>query len=235
VTRPGAPIVHPDGIDQLDYEVELAVVIGRTARSVDAEEALAHVAGYTVRAGELHPLPVALQKHVDLRRDPHFAITFDRDFEGVMRGCAETRPGRAPLTWITPRMMAAYRALHEAGYAHSVEVRDGQGALVGGIYGVSIGGVFFTESQFNRVRDAAKAGFAVLNRHLAHWGYLLNDGKMFTPHLARVGFTPIPRARFNALLTEGVALPGRTGPWAIDETLDVGNWEPGSDAAPGPV
>lgn len=164
-------------------------------------------------------------------RNNHFDVTFDRDFGGVIRGCAELRPGRTPLTWITPAIIDAYCALHEAGHAHSVEVWDKEGNLVGGAYGVSVGRVFFTESQFNRVRDAAKVGFAVLNCHLQAWGYALNDGKHFTPHLAHVGFRLIPRERFNAILADHAHEPGREGRWTIDPSLDVGNWEPRAAAA----
>lgn len=163
-------------------------------------------------------------------RNAHFDISFDRDFEGVMRGCAELRPGRAPLTWITPHFISAYCALHEAGHAHSVEVWDKEGNLAGGAYGVASGGVFFTESQFNRVRDAAKAGFAVLNCHLQHWGFRVNDGKHYTPHLASAGFTLIPRERFSEVLAETRGDAAPAGRWRVDETLDVGNWDPKAGA-----
>lgn len=159
-------------------------------------------------------------------RNKHFDVTFDKDFEAVMRGCAEPRPGRPRLTWITPEIISAYCALFEAGHAHSVEVWDKEGKLVGGAYGVSIGGVFITESQFNRARDAAKVGFAMLNCHLQHWGYILNDGKNFTAHLHHVGFELIGRRQFGAILKRGRELPGHSGPWEIDDTLDVGNWDP---------
>lgn len=163
-------------------------------------------------------------------RNKHFDITFDRDFEAVMRGCAELRPGRLPLTWITPAVIDAYCALFEAGHAHSVEARDADGKLVGGAYGVSVGGMFFTESQFNNVRDAAKAAFATLNCHLQYWGYALNDGKNFTPHLARVGFELVSRRQFAAILGEARERPGKAGRWSVDETLDVGNWDPAAPA-----
>lgn len=159
-------------------------------------------------------------------RNRHFDVTFDRDFEGVMRGCAELRPGRVPLTWITPQFISAYCALHDAGHAHSVEVWDKDGQLVGGAYGVAAGGVFFTESQFNRARDAAKVGFAVLNCHLQHWGFRVNDGKHYTGHLASVGFELIPRERFSALLAEAPGHCAPLGHWQVDERLDVGNWDP---------
>lgn len=165
-------------------------------------------------------------------RNKHFDVSLDRDFDGVMRGCAELRAGRAPLTWITPRIMSAYHALHEAGHAHSVEVWDKDGNLVGGAYGVAVGGVFFTESQFNRARDAAKVGFAVLNCHLQHWGFRVNDGKHHTGHLASVGFELIPRERFSEVLAEMRGHPVPTGRWSVDEALDVGNWDPAAGAVP---
>lgn len=163
-------------------------------------------------------------------RNGHFDVTFDRDFEGVMRGCAELRSGRIPLTWITPQFISAYRALHEAGHAHSVEVWDKEGQLVGGAYGVAVGGVFFTESQFNRARDAAKVGFAVLNCHLQHWGFQVNDGKHYTGHLASVGFELIPRQRFSEALLEAGGHEAPVGQWHVDPTLDVGNWDPKAGA-----
>jgi leucyl/phenylalanyl-tRNA---protein transferase len=149
----------------------------------------------------------------------------------VMRGCAELRAGRVPLTWITPRFFSAYGALHEAGHAHSVEVWGKEGQLVGGAYGVAAGGVFFTESQFNRARDAAKVGFAVLNCHLQHWGFRVNDGKHYTGHLASVGFELVPRDRFTEILAENRYQEPPVGRWRIDPTLDVGAWEPAAGAA----
>lgn len=159
-------------------------------------------------------------------RKKRFTVTFDRAFEDVMRGCGEPRPGRPALTWITPEMIEAYVALHEAGHAHSVEVWDEEGNLAGGAYGVAAGQVFFTESQFSRQRDASKVGFATLNCHLQKWGFVLNDGKFHTAHLAQAGFELMPRSQFNALLKRHCGQETKTGPWAVDESLDVGNWDP---------
>ncbi len=159
-------------------------------------------------------------------RNKHFSVTFDQNFEEVVRACGEARPGRRHLTWITPRVVSAFNALHEAGHAHSVEVRDKDGNLAGGCYGIGIGRVFFTESQFVRVRDASKVGFATLNRHLQSWGYVLNDGKQPTGHLTHVGFNLIPRREFNDILAKQCALEGKNGRWFVDEDLDVGSWDP---------
>jgi len=159
-------------------------------------------------------------------RNKHFTVTFDRAFEEVVRGCGEPRHGRPKLTWVTPDVIDAYMALHKAGHAHSVEVWDAEGNLAGGAYGVAAGQVFFTESQFTRSRDASKVGFATLNCHLQKWGFVLNDGKFHTGHLAQAGFQLMPRSQFNALLARHCRQGGHDGPWVIDETLDVGSWDP---------
>jgi leucyl/phenylalanyl-tRNA--protein transferase len=165
-------------------------------------------------------------------RQNEFRVTFDRDFNAVIRACAEKRPGRLHLTWITPQVVEAYTAAFEAGVAHSVEVWDRDGDLAGGVYGLSVGRIFFTESQFARQRDASKVGFTVLNCHLQRWGYLLNDGKHWSGYLSQLGFKPIPRAAFNAWLAEGCEAAGKQGPWAVDTSIDVTQWRPAEGATP---
>jgi leucyl/phenylalanyl-tRNA--protein transferase len=135
-----------------------------------------------------------------LMRQGRYAVTFDHDFEGVIKACAGKREGHWPLTWITPRIMHAYATLYDAGYAHSFEVWNEEGALVGGGYGVAIGRAFFTESQFSLEPNTSKLGFAVLNWHLARWGYRLNDGKWATPTIIDRGFRMVPRPEFFDLL-----------------------------------
>lgn len=166
-----------------------------------------------------------------LLRKKQFSVTFDRAFEDVMWACAEPRVGRYQLTWITPEMVDAYVALHEAGHAHSVEVWDDEGNLVGGAYGLAMGRVFFTESQFSRKSNASKIGFATLNCHLQKWGFLFNDGKLSTGHLAQAGFELIPRKQFAAILERHAARNVTDADWCIDDSLDVGNWEPSQGAA----
>ena len=107
-------------------------------------------------------------------RMKEFEFSLDRDFNAVIAACAADRPNR-----MSRELVEAFIAAHDAGIAHSVEVRDRSGALVGGIFGFAIGRVFFTEGQFAKARDAGKAGFAVLNCHLQRWGYLLNDAYLF--------------------------------------------------------
>jgi leucyl/phenylalanyl-tRNA---protein transferase len=123
-----------------------------------------------------------------------FRVTRDRDFAGVIRGCAMA-PSRVGQTWLTPDMIDAYIDLHRAGHAHSVEVWYGQ-ELAGGVYGVAVGGLFAAESKFYRVRDASKVALAHLVEHLQTRGYVLIDIQQLTPHTARFGATTIPRIEY---------------------------------------
>ena len=141
-------------------------------------------------------------------RQGQYTVTFDRDFEGVIAACAGRRSGRWHLTWITPKIMRTYAALYDAGHAHSFEVWNAKGELIGGGYGVSTGGAFSTELQFSREPNTSKIGFAVLNWHLATWGYAFNDGKLMTPTCQDLGFREIARGDY---LTPAGA--GRTPPW----------------------
>jgi leucyl/phenylalanyl-tRNA--protein transferase len=163
-----------------------------------------------------------------LLRQEKFRVTIDEDFARVIEACAAPRPGKVPLTWITPRVMRAYWEAHKAGYAHSVEVWDETGKLVGGLYGLAIGKVFFGESQFSAAEHASKVAVVALHRHLAAWGFRLRDGKWMTPHLASLGFKDMPREEFLALLDRYTNEPGRPGQWSVDPSLDLAappeNW-----------
>lgn len=154
-----------------------------------------------------------------LLRNGKFSVTFDRDFASVIRACAQVRPGKTPLTWITSRVMSAYHDLHLAGFAHSVEVWDSEKRLVGGLYGVALGEVFFGESQFSNADHASKVGVAVLHEHLAHWGFKLRDAKFMTGHLQSLGFREMPRAEFLAELKAHAHKPDRRGRWQIEEAV----------------
>jgi len=156
-----------------------------------------------------------------LMRQGRYTVTFDRDFAGVIKACAGKREGRWHVTWITPRMMRAYAELHDAGHAHSFEVWNAEGELVGGGYGVALGRIFFTESQFSHEPNTSKLGFSVLNWHLARWGYVLNDGKWPTPTILDMGFRSIPRSEFLRILIEDVGHGGRPGGWTVEAGPDV--------------
>lgn len=145
-----------------------------------------------------------------------FRPTLDSAFGRVVAACAETpRPGQ-PGTWITREMQAAYGALHRTGVAHSAEAWLGDD-LVGGLYGVSLGGAFFGESMFARVSDASKVAFVALVEQLGRWGIGLVDCQVHTEHLARFGAEEWPRRRFLAALRVALEQPTRTGPWRFDE------------------
>lgn len=133
-------------------------------------------------------------------RNGGFEVRCDSAFETVMRACAAPRPDQQG-TWIVEDMIAAYCALHELGYAHSIETwRDGE--LVGGLYGVAIGRMFYGESMFSRTRDASKVALAHLARQLARWRFGQIDCQMYTPHLASLGAREIPRSEFVIRLQE---------------------------------
>ena len=141
----------------------------------------------------------------DTLRSGKFTTTFDRAFADVMGGCA-TSGDRRDNTWITPEMRREYVRLHELGHAHSVEVWH-EGALVGGTYGVAIGGLFAAESMFYRVRDASKVALVRLCEHLQARGYGLWDIQQLTPHTASLGAKEIGRAEYLKRVAAAVAMP----------------------------
>jgi leucyl/phenylalanyl-tRNA--protein transferase len=150
-------------------------------------------------------------------RSGAFTVSVDTAFEDVMRGCAEPRP-RQGGTWITEDMLDAYVALAVGGLAHSIEVWAGP-SLVGGVYGVAIGRMFFGESMFSRVSNASKVALAVLVRQLRRWGFEVIDCQMATSHLASLGAREIRRREFLALVHRLTAAPGVPPPWRLDGDL----------------
>ena len=148
----------------------------------------------------------------ELRRS-EWRIVADRDFGAVIAACASApRPGQDD-TWITRDMQAAYCGLHQLGHAHSIEVRDG-GRLVGGLYGVAIGRMFFGESMFSAESGGSKVALAALALRLREWGWPLIDAQVGNPHLDTLGAEAWPRSRFLAAVAEACAQPGRPGSWA---------------------
>lgn len=129
-------------------------------------------------------------------RSGRFETVIDRDFEGVIRACAQ-RPGEG--TWISEEIVQSYLTLHRLGMAHSVEAWR-LGRLVGGLYGVHLGGAFFGESMFHRETDASKLALAVLVDRLTRHGFQLLDVQWLTPHLAQFGAIEIPRKQYLARL-----------------------------------
>ena len=147
------------------------------------------------------------------RRD--YSVTMDTDFAAVVEGCAAPRNGGG--TWITPAMRGAYARLAELGFAHSVETwRDG--ALVGGLYGVSLGRMFFGESMFSRRADASKVALAHLARQLAAWKFELIDCQIINNHLKSLGARPMRRTEFLDRLGRNRRISTRRHRWRFDSS-----------------
>ncbi len=148
-------------------------------------------------------VPSRLQRVV---RQGQVQVEIDTAFEEVMRACAEAeREPEDTGTWISEEIIESYCALHEQGYAHSVEVRQ-DGALVGGLYGVSLGGAFFGESMFHRVTDASKVALVALVQRLQSRGFILLDTQWVTGHLQQFGAIEIPRPDYLQRLDESLKL-----------------------------
>ncbi|WP_159015820.1 leucyl/phenylalanyl-tRNA--protein transferase [Cognatiluteimonas profundi] len=145
-------------------------------------------------------------------RSSHWVLRADTAFDEVVAACARTpRPGQKG-TWITAGMQAAYGQLHRMGHAHSIEVFDG-GRLVGGIYGVAIGRMFFGESMYSGVSGASKAALAGLAFRLREWGWPLIDAQVENPHLDSLGAESWPRERFLREIAALTARNAPTGAW----------------------
>ena len=132
-------------------------------------------------------------------RTTRFTVVCNRDFDGVIEGCAAPGPKRA-RTWINARIRSLYGGLFDIGHCHSVEVYDGD-ALVGGLYGVSLGRAYFGESMFHLARDASKIALVHLVARLKAGGYQLLDTQFLTDHLTTFGAIEVPRARYHRMLT----------------------------------
>ncbi|MCC7108178.1 MAG: leucyl/phenylalanyl-tRNA--protein transferase [Deltaproteobacteria bacterium] len=142
-------------------------------------------------------------------------IRADTSFREVIEGCAEKRRRGQRGTWITDEMIEGYTALHGEGLAHSIEAWR-EGKLVGGLYGVSLGRVFFGESMFQLEPDASKIAFATLLANLVTWNFELVDCQSHTEHLERFGAVHWPRDRFLDVLAGLVRAPTRDGRWTLD-------------------
>jgi leucyl/phenylalanyl-tRNA---protein transferase len=211
---PEAALSRPDGLCGLAYDLSPGAMLDAYARGIFAWK---HCGPLKLWAPAqrycVTPTKLKVNKNVArLLRRGDFTVSFDRAFDSVVLACASRRPKRPPLTWLTPEMMIAFANLHDEGHAHSFEVWDKSGALVGGGFGVAVGRVFVTESQFSRVSNASKVGFTELNRCLAGWGFVLNDCKYYTPALEEMGFADMPRAEYNELLRDNLGF-GKTGRW----------------------
>jgi len=141
-----------------------------------------------------------------------FQVTFDQDFPAVIRACADTPREGQPGTWIIPAMTEAYQRLHELGFAHSVEVWDGD-TLAGGLYGVSLGGAFFGESMFSHQTNGSKTALISLCQQLDRWGFSMLDCQMPTSHLLSLGGVEVPKELFLTQLSQAMSTATRQGGW----------------------
>jgi len=157
-------------------------------------------------------IPKRLKRRV--RQEP-YRVTADTAFTRVMEMCAESAEGRE-TTWINSTILNLYSALYREGHAHSVECWDESGELVGGLYGVAVGGAFFGESMFSRATDASKIALVHLAARLIEGGFTLLDAQFHNPHLEQFGLIEIPRAEFKrrlkaALVVDADFYCGRSG------------------------
>jgi leucyl/phenylalanyl-tRNA--protein transferase len=137
-----------------------------------------------------------------------FTFSIDKAFSEVINACAVAeRKNQGGETWISQEIMAAYTEMHKLGYAHSAEVWDENGVLVGGLYGIALGKVFFGESMFSKVSNASKFGFISLVEKLSDWGFALIDCQQETAHLVSMGAKTVSRDEFMEMLHCWVALP----------------------------
>ena len=162
-------------------------------------------------------VPRSLRKII---RRGDYTVRFDTAFERVIANCARVERPNQGGTWITRDMIRAYRELHELGVAHSAEAWLGD-ELVGGLYGVSLGDVYFGESMFARAPDASKVAFVVLVRWMLARGITLVDSQVATDHLARFGAEEWPRRRYLDALAARVDAPTRAGRWVIEAGDDA--------------
>jgi leucyl/phenylalanyl-tRNA--protein transferase len=158
-------------------------------------------------------------------RSDNFNVTVNRQFIAVIDSCAAPQPGR-DNTWINRRIRDLYIGLHDLGHCHSVEIWD-NGELVGGLYGVSLGGAFFGESMFHHARDASKVALVHLVARLIASGFVLLDTQFVTEHLRQFGAVEVPRRRYRALLERALPYPADTAslvtsrPLSGVEALDI--------------
>jgi leucyl/phenylalanyl-tRNA--protein transferase len=168
----------------------------------------------------LYPNELHVSKSLNkiLKRQP-FRVTTNQCFHRVMQACAEPRLNQEG-TWITDDMLDAYQQLHERGFAHSVEVWDGE-TLVGGLYGIAMGNIFFGESMFSRQSNASKIGFVTMVSALQKQGYSLIDCQVHSEHLSSLGAREIPRSIFCDELKRQIKPSNQPVNWINNEDLQL--------------
>ena len=172
----------------------------------------------------LYPEKIRISRSLrkSIRNKGH-QITFDQDFTAVLHACAAPRSTQKG-TWITTEMAQAYQRLHMMGVAHSVEVYNTVGQLVGGLYGIASGGIFSGESMFSYERDVSKIALVALAYHLQQWGFSLIDCQIESHHLSSMGAENIARVDYIHTLrrTANIVTPDI---WQTDQTVDLSHWQ----------
>jgi leucyl/phenylalanyl-tRNA--protein transferase len=143
-----------------------------------------------------------------------FEVTLDNAFSQVITSCAGVPRREEDSTWITPEMIAAYNRMHDLGFAHSVECWH-ESKLAGGLYGMSMGGIFFGESMFSTISDSSKVALAYLTEQLKKWDFAFIDCQVKNDHLVRLGAIEISREIFQERLAAGIKRPTRQGKWGL--------------------
>lgn len=153
----------------------------------------------------------------DILRRPH-QVTTNRDFEGVLRNCADREE-----TWINAEIFGLYTALHAKGHAHSLEVwRDDR--MIGGVYGVALGGAFFGESMFSKATNGSKIALAYMTHMLRDCGFVLFDTQFVTDHLITLGAIEVTRQTYHQMLGQALAIPADFNAAEVPQPLDVVQW-----------
>jgi len=164
----------------------------------------------------------SLRKSIRRKR---FEVSMDQAFDQVIHGCSQPRPNEQG-TWLVPEMMEAYGRLHQLGHAHSVETwLDGD--LVGGLYGVAMGKIFFGESMFSRATDTSKIALVFLVDCIARWGYEMVDCQVYTEHLETLGAKQIPRTEFQRTVEAGTRKPADDVNWNVKRSPIAQRYEQG--------
>jgi leucyl/phenylalanyl-tRNA--protein transferase len=171
-------------------------------------------------------LSKSLRKSMRRLINKGYQIRFDTDFSGVVQSCAAPRM-HSGGTWISNDMYLAYLRLFNLGVAHSVEVWNDKGELVGGLYGVASGGVFSGESMFSKEADVSKMAFAALAWHMQHWGFSLIDCQIENLHLMSMGAVNIPRNKFQQILKTSRYFKHKE--WIYQDDVDLSKWVPGKE------
>ena len=150
-------------------------------------------------------------------------VSYNESFSDVMTACAEPR-NNSRGTWITNDMLQAYTQLHKLKFAHSLEVWDESNSLIGGVYGISIGAIFFGESMFSRTTDASKVALLYLSAYLDTWGYEMIDTQLPSEHLTSLGGSEIPREQYLTALSQLTQKSHHPDAWEKEIPIDVQSW-----------